>query len=101
MVGTQVVYRAVGSWQTALNQAAKCSKVYSFTATTESEATTQLQNAGSAGDGTAGLAFTTIPIGSEATRGGGTPPTLPTILYAPVAVTAIDFGFNINTGRPR
>jgi hypothetical protein len=96
MVGTQVVYRAVTSWQTALNQAAKCSKVYSYTATTENEATTDLKNASSGTS--AGLAFTTIPIGSEVTRDGGTAPTLPTILYAPVAVTAIDFGFNVNTG---
>jgi hypothetical protein len=96
MVGTQVVYRAVTSWQTALNQAAHCSKVYSYTATTENEATTDLKNA--SGSGSAGLAFTTIPIGSEVTRDGGTAPTLPKILYAPVAVTAIDLGFNVNTG---
>ncbi len=94
MVGTQVAYRAVTSWQSALNQAAKCSTVYSYTATTETAATNQLQSPGS---GNAGLAFTTIPIGSEVTRDGGTAPTLPTILYAPVAVTALDFGFNINT----
>jgi Bacterial Ig-like domain (group 3) len=42
MVGTQVAYRAVSSWQTALNQTANCSKVYSFTATTENEATGDL-----------------------------------------------------------
>ncbi len=95
MVGTQVAYRAVSSWQTALNQTANCSKQYSFTATTENVATALLQNPSAGG---AGLAFTTIPIGSEATRDGGTAPTLPTILYAPVAVTAVDFGFNVNTG---
>jgi hypothetical protein len=96
MVGTQVAYRAVSSWETALNQAANCSSVYSYTASTESESTTQLQNPG---NGSAGLAFTTIPIGSEVTEEdpSATPPTLPTILYAPVAVTAIGFGFNINT----
>jgi hypothetical protein len=96
MVGTQVAYRAVTSWQTALNLTAKCSKVYSYTATTENEATTDLKNASSGTS--AGLAFTTIPIGSEVARDGGKAPTLPKILYAPVAVSAIDFGFNVNTG---
>jgi hypothetical protein len=93
MVGTQVAFRAVNSWEEALNQQAKCSQVFSYTASTESENTTQLTGAATGG---AGLAFTTVPIGSEATREGGTAPTLPTILYAPVAVTAVDFGFNIN-----
>jgi len=96
MVGSQVVYRAVTSWQTALNTAAHCSKVYSYTATTENEATTDLKDA--SGGESAGLAFTTIPIGSEVTRDGGKAPTLPKILYAPVAVTAVDLGFNVNTG---
>ena len=97
MVGTQVAYRAVTSWQQALNQQAKCSTVYSYTASTESENTSQLTGAASGLPDSAGLAFTTVSIGSEATReGGGTAPTLPNILYAPVAVTAIDFGFNIN-----
>lgn len=96
MVGSQVAFRAVTSWQTALNQSAHCSKVYSYTATTENEATTDLRDA--SGGASAGLAFTTIPIGSEVTRDGGKAPTLPKILYAPVAVTATDFGFNVNTG---
>jgi hypothetical protein len=95
MVGTQVAFRAVNSWEQALNQQAQCSRIYSYTASTESESTSRLEGATSGG---AGLAFTTIPIGNEATREGGTAPTLPTILYAPVAVTAIDFGFNINDG---
>jgi hypothetical protein len=93
MVGTQLAYRAVTSWQTMLNQVANCSKQYAFIATSENGATNQL-----ASPGGAGLAFTTIPIGSEASRSGGQPPTLPTILYAPVAVTALGFGFNINQG---
>jgi hypothetical protein len=93
MVGTQVAFRAVSSWQSILNPLANCSKQYSYTATSESAATSLL-----ASPGGAGLAFTTIPIGSEATRSGGQPPTLPTILYAPVAVTALGFGFNINQG---
>ncbi|HEY7811890.1 MAG TPA: hypothetical protein VIC62_01560, partial [Nakamurella sp.] len=93
MVGTEVAYRAVASWQQALNQAAQCSRVYSYTATTENEATTDLAGSNSGG---AGLAFTTIPMGSEAARDGLQPTTLPKILYAPVAVTALDFGFDIN-----
>src|SRR5262249_22127720 len=65
MVGTQVITRALSSWQLALNKAANCSRVYAFTATTENTATQQLSSPGA---GNAGLAFTTIPIGSEATR---------------------------------
>ena len=96
VVGTQLISRAMSSWEFALNQAAKCNRVYSFTATTESASTQQLS---SSQVGNAGMAFTTIPIGSEATRyPGGHPPSLPPILYAPVAVTALDFGFNINEG---
>jgi hypothetical protein len=93
MVGTQLIDRAVRSWQQQLNQQAQCSKVYAYTASAEDQATVQLQHEAS---GAAGLAFTTIPIGSEATRHGGSPPALPNILYAPVAVTALDFGFNVD-----
>lgn len=82
------------SWQLALNQAGNCKQVYAYSAVPESTVT-QTVSAG----GDVGLAFTTIPIGSEAVRDGGTAPTgLPTILYAPVAVAALDFGFNINLG---
>jgi len=94
VVGTQVISRAVSSWQFALNQAAKCSRIYIYTASTEGESTDQLIG------GSAGLAFTTIPIGSENTRiPGGRAPPLPPILYAPVAVTALGFGFNVNEGN--
>ena len=96
-LGTQVVTRAMQSWQIALNSAAKCAKVYGFTAVPEVSSTLQL----SAPGGAAGLAFTTIPIGSEATRlsgGSGGPSDLPPILYAPVAIAALDFGFNIDFG---
>ncbi len=93
-VGTQLAARAVQSWQLALNHAANCTKVYGYSATPESTSTQQIISATSGG---AGLAFTTIPIGAEATRGGGSPPSnLPPILYAPVAVSALGFGFNIN-----
>jgi hypothetical protein len=96
LVGTQVISRALLSWELALNLAAKCSRVYAFTPSTEGSATDQLSTPT---PGNAGLAFTTIPIGSENTRyPGGTAPKLPKILYAPVAVTALDYGFNIDEG---
>jgi len=90
--GTQVITRAMSSWQFALNQAAKCSRLFTFTSTPETQTTTDLTTVG----GQTGMAFTTIPIGSEAARENLPPPTLPKILYAPVAVTALDFGFNVD-----
>jgi hypothetical protein len=91
-VGTQLVARAVQSWQLALNSAAKCTNIYGYSAVPEATSTQQLANSGSG----VGLAFTTIPIGSEAARDGTPATSLPPILYAPVAVTAVGFGFNIN-----
>jgi hypothetical protein len=92
--GTQIVTRAMQSWQIALNQAGDCKQVFAYSAVPETQSTLNLTAGGDVG-----LAFTTIPIGSEATRDGGTAPTdLPTILYAPVAIAALDFGFNINLG---
>jgi hypothetical protein len=95
-VGTQVVARAVQSWQLALNKAANCTKIYGYSAVPEATSTQQLALRGSG----IGLAFTTIPIGSEASRpgGGGGSAKLPPMLYAPVAVSAMGFGFNINDG---
>jgi hypothetical protein len=91
-VGTQIAARAVQSWQIALNTQANCSAVYGYSATTEAASTQALASSSSG----IGLAFTTIPIGSEAARDGNPGTTLPPILYAPVAVTALGFGFNIN-----
>jgi hypothetical protein len=93
-VGTQLVARAVQSWQLSLNQAANCTRIYGYSAVPEATSTQQLAAQGSG----VGLAFTTIPIGSEADRPGGSGGTasLPPILYAPVAVTAVGFGFNIS-----
>jgi hypothetical protein len=91
-VGTQVVARAVQSWQLALNKAANCTRIFGYSAVPEATSTQQLASSTS---GT-GLAFTTIPIGSEAARDGTAPTSLPPILYAPVAVSAVGFGFNIN-----
>jgi hypothetical protein len=90
--GSQVATRAMSSWVFPLNQAAHCNRIYIFTSTPETQTTHDLITAGTE----VGMAFTTIPIGSEAAREGLPPPTLPKILYAPVAVTALDFGFNIN-----
>jgi hypothetical protein len=91
-VGTQIVARAVQSWQLALNQAANCTKIYGYSAVPEATSTQQLATKASG----VGLAFTTIPIGSEAARDGTPATSLPSILYAPVAVSAEGFGFNIN-----
>jgi hypothetical protein len=96
-VGTAMATRAVSSWQLALNQQANCKTIYGFSAVPESTSTLQLASAASGS--TAGLAFTTIPIGSEATRdtsGGTSKVSLPKLLYAPVAVSAVGVGFNIN-----
>ncbi len=94
-VGTQLIARAVFSWQLALNQAADCKTVYGYAKTPEPTDTTQLSDTSG---GSAGLAFTTIPIGSEASRinGGGPPPKVPPLVYAPVAASALTFGVNIN-----
>jgi hypothetical protein len=96
-VGTQIVARAVQSWQLALNTQANCSKVYGYSAVPEATSTQELSATGSG----IGLAFTTIPIGSEAARDAGSGSTggtlnLPPMVYAPVAVSALAFGFNIN-----
>jgi hypothetical protein len=91
-VGTQVAARAVQSWQLALNSASNCARVYGYSAVPEATSTQQLSQP----TGTAGLAFTTIPIGSEAARDNTPAVTLPTIVYAPVAVSAVGFGFNIS-----
>jgi hypothetical protein len=92
--GTQLMARAMQSWELALNQASNCSRIFGYSAVPEATSTLNLEAGGDAG-----LAFTTVPIGSEAARDGDPPPTnLPTMLYAPVAVAATDFGFNINQG---
>ncbi|HEX9339459.1 MAG TPA: hypothetical protein VF892_26385 [Pseudonocardiaceae bacterium] len=93
-VGTGLVSHAVFSWLVALNANSNCSRLYAFTQVPEHTSTTQL----AADTGAAGLAFTTIPIGSEVTRVGGGPATDtgPPLVYAPVATSAITFGFNIN-----
>ena len=102
-VGTQIAARAVQSWQLALNKAAKCATIYGYSAVPEATSTQQLSLLGPGavippGSNPVGLAFTTIPIASEAARSGGSGGTanLPQLLYAPVAVSSEGFGFNIN-----
>jgi hypothetical protein len=98
MAGTELVQRAVQSWEHQLNASTNCTKLYNFTATAESETTTDLSQAATLPTiSSVGLGFTSIPIGSEAARDKGPPPPpLPHIIYTPVAVTALGFGFNVN-----
>ena len=96
-VGTVLAARAVTSWQLALNQQANCNTIYGYAAVPEATSTQQLSQA--ATGSSAGLAFTTIPIGSEVTRdtsGGTSDVGLPNVLYAPVAISAVAIGFSIN-----
>lgn len=93
-VGTGLISHAVFSWQDALNANSNCTSLYGFDQVPESTSTTQLSDTSGA---SAGMAFTTVPIGSEATRSGGTlSSTGPPVVYAPVATSAITFAFNIN-----
>jgi hypothetical protein len=92
--GTQLMARAMQSWELQLNQNSSCNRIFGYSAVPEATSTQNIE-----ADSGSGMAFTTIPIGSEAARDGDPPPTnLPTILYAPVAVAALGFGFNINLG---
>jgi hypothetical protein len=92
-IGTELVSRAVFSWQLALNAAANCKTIYGYEAVPEATDTAQLSS-----DRGVGLAFITIPIGSEAARlnGGAGHGTGPPVIYAPVAASAITLGFDIN-----
>src|SRR5262249_41180014 len=90
--GTELVAHAVYSWQLALNAATNCQKLYGFAPTSEGSNTAELTSPVSP----TGLAFTTVPIGDEAVRAGGAPPTLPPLAYAPVAVSTLTFGFHVN-----
>jgi hypothetical protein len=90
-VGTELVAHAVFSWQLALNAAADCRTLYGYSSVPEPTSTKQLSTT----DG-AGLAFTSVPIGSEVTRSGGVAGTGPPLVYAPVTASAITFGFNVN-----
>jgi hypothetical protein len=91
-VGTQVVSHAMFSWQLALNHAAHCATIYGYTEVPESTNTSQLTDPSSG----VGLAFTTIPIGAEGARKGAPAHISLPLVYAPVAVSALTLGFNIN-----
>jgi len=94
MEGTQLITKAVSSWQLALNRDSNCSQLYQYSEQIETQTTSDLST------GAVGVGFTTIPIGSEDNRypGEPPPPKLPKMLYAPVAVTGLGLGFNINDG---
>src|SRR5262249_9652490 len=87
-VGTEMASRAVFSWQLALNAAANCTRLFGYTATSEPINTKQVTT-----DTGVGLAFTTIPIGSETSRLGTPKPTVPPLVYAPVTASALTFAF--------
>ncbi|MFI5906747.1 hypothetical protein [Dactylosporangium sp. NPDC051541] len=90
--GTELVSHAVFSWQLSLNAAANCKKLYGYATTPEASNSAELSNSFSE----TGLAFTNVVVGSEAVRAGSDPPALPPIVYMPVAVSAVTFGFNVN-----
>ncbi|HEY0807343.1 MAG TPA: hypothetical protein VGD84_19920, partial [Pseudonocardiaceae bacterium] len=92
VVGTELMSHAVFSWLQTLNANANCKSLFAFLQGPEPTTTTVLTNPVS-GDG---LAFTNIPIGSEAIRSGVVPIDPGPMVYAPVATSAITFGFNIN-----
>jgi hypothetical protein len=93
-IGTELVARALFSWQLALNATTNCKTLYGYANTPEATNTAQFADPTGAG-----LAFTTIPIGGEVSRTGGHPRALPTYVFAPVAVSALTFGFNINVNK--
>jgi hypothetical protein len=90
-LGTELATRAVSSWQFTMNEQSRCRVIYGFSSTSEAAVTSQISSSSGAG-----LAFTTIPIGSEVIRDGNTPGPEPPIAYAPVAVTAIALGFHVD-----
>jgi hypothetical protein len=91
--GTQLISRAMASWIVSLAQQNSCKSLYSFVVNSEPQLTVNLTGSGTG----VGLGFTTIPIGTEGLEDpGGHAVKVPKTLYAPVAVTALGFGFNIN-----
>ncbi|HEX4834694.1 MAG TPA: hypothetical protein VH478_26775 [Trebonia sp.] len=92
--GTQLIGRALQSWELALNQNSHCTVEYSYAANYEGSVTGEMDISGTP----FGLGFTTIPIGSEGTETGSPPTPVANLVYAPVAVTTLGFAFNINDG---
>ena len=96
MEGSQLALRAVNSWELELNQQSKCQRLFHMAGTSEQQVTQDFTSSPNQN----GLAFTTDPIGSDRLRAGLPLPSLPKIVYAPVAVVAIDFGFHIDERTP-
>jgi hypothetical protein len=92
--GTELVNRAMQSWTLALAQQDKCSYLFNLGPNNEAGLTATMLQPQTSG---VGLGFTTIPIGTEGLEDpGGKVTKVPKMLYAPVAVTALGFAFNIN-----
>jgi hypothetical protein len=100
MEGSQLVTRAVQSWELKLNQDANCALVYHLAETPEQQVTNDFITPIFPNVPANGLAFTTDPVGDDRLRAGESLPTLPKIVYAPVAVMALDFGFHIDQAGP-
>ena len=100
MEGSQLITRAVQSWELELNEQANCSRIYHMAETPEQEVTNDFVIPVTPGEATNGLAFTTDPVGSDRLRNGESLPTLPNIVYAPVGIVGIDFGFHIDEREP-
>jgi hypothetical protein len=96
MEGTPLITRAVQSWEVSLNQESNCARIFQQTEVSEQQVTSDFVTAGD----TSGLAFTTNPIGSDRKRQGTFLPPLPNIVYAPVAVAGMGFGFHIDEYDP-
>jgi hypothetical protein len=96
MEGTQLITRAVQSWELKLNQDANCSLTYDEAQTSEQQVTKDFSTALTPNEAANGLAFTNVPIGDDRLRDGEPVPALPDVVYAPVAVMALDFGFHID-----
>jgi hypothetical protein len=100
MEGTQLITRAVQSWELKLNEVANCTRIYHLAETPEQQVTNDFVTPLTPGSSANGLAFTTNPVGTDRLRNGESLPTLPKIVYAPVAVMALDFGFHIDEYTP-
>lgn len=94
-VGTQLISRAVTSWILALSQKDQCKRIFTYVVNSEAETTNALTGSTSQ----FGLGFTTIPIGTEPLEDPGKKAIkVPKMLYAPVAVSALGFGFDVSLG---
>lgn len=96
MEGSQLVTRAVNSWELKLNQDTNCGLTYHGIDTPEQQVTNDFVTPLTPGQGANGLAFTTDPVGDDRLRSGEPLPALPNIVYAPVAIAALDVGFHID-----